>query len=42
MPWQLSNLTGERLKFLAGLLGGEAMGSLCRRAPVTQLKYLTK
>lgn len=36
MPWQLSNLMDERLKFVARLLDGEKMASLCREFGISR------
>ena len=36
MPWQLSNLMDERLKFVARLLDGEQMARLCREFGISR------
>ena len=36
MPWQLSNLMDERLKFVARLLDGEKMAGLCREFGISR------
>lgn len=36
MPWKLSNLMDERIKFVARLLDGEQMASLCREFGISR------
>jgi putative transposase len=36
MPWQLSNLMDERIKFVARLLDGEKMAGLCREFGISR------
>ena len=36
MPWQLSNLMDERIKFVARLLDGEQMAGLCREFGISR------
>ena len=36
MPWQLSNLMDERVKFVARLLDGEQMASVCREFGISR------
>jgi len=36
MPWQVSNLMDERIKFVARLLDGEKMTSLCREFGISR------
>ncbi len=36
MPWQESNPVDERVKFIAGLLDGEQMTSVCREFGISR------
>ena len=36
MPWKMSNLMDEKLKFVARLLDGEQMASLCREFGISR------